>query len=113
VSNVAALAPTFFDLYSRGEIAANRIEDFVSQWHASGDEEERSLAAFLGLTGDEYDILLMDPDTLPHILYARRSSKELTEVMADHLAALQRANRSEDRAAVRALGHWLRDRPRR
>lgn len=109
MSSSQVIAPTFFELYSRGEVAANRIDDFVSQWHASGDAETRSLAEYLGLTDDEYEILLIDPDTLPHILYARRSGKPLVQVMADHLASLERAAHHEERSIVLALSHWVRD----
>ena len=37
----------FFDLYSCGAVSADRINDFISAWHASDDEERRSLAAYL------------------------------------------------------------------
>jgi len=107
VSNVQSETPTFFDLYSRGEIPAGRIGDFVSEWHASDDSEQRSLAAFLGLTDEEYDIWLMDTRTLPQILLARRTARRLKDVVADHVAAMRGAARPEDRSALYALGHWL------
>lgn len=110
MSNVQTVSPTFFDLYGRGEVAADQIEDFVGQWHGSGIDEKRSLAAFLGLTDEEYGVLLMDPDALPQVLTARRTGRPLHAVMADHLTVLRRAARPEDRAVVMALGHWLRER---
>jgi hypothetical protein len=107
VSNVHSEAPTFFDLYSRGDVPAERIGEFVSEWHASDDSEQRSLAAFLGLTDEEYDIWLMDPDSLPQIVLARRTERRLKDVVADHVAAMRGAARPEDRSSLYALGHWL------
>lgn len=107
MSNVSSIAPTFFDLYSSGAVSADRINDFISAWHASDDEEQRSLAAYLGLTDEEYDVWLMDTDALPQILSARRTGRGLKDVMAEYVAALQRAARPEDRSSLYALGHWL------
>ncbi|HEY1932315.1 MAG TPA: hypothetical protein VGG99_09910 [Acetobacteraceae bacterium] len=108
MSSVRSLAPTFLDLYSRGEVAADRISDFIGEWHESDDTEERSLAAYLGLTDEEYDVWLMDTDTLPVLLSARRTGRHLHDVVADYLADLQRKARPEDRSSIYALGHWLR-----
>ena len=107
MSNVSSIAPTFFDLYSRGDVSAGRINDFIAAWHASDDDEQRSLAAYLGLTDDEYDVWLMDTDALPQILSARRTGRGLKEVVAEYVAALQREPRPEDRSSLHALGHWL------
>src|SRR5277367_3206374 len=104
MSNVHSEAPTFFDLYRRGDIPAERIGDFVADWHASDHAEQRSLAAFLGLTDEEYDIWLMDPDTLPQILSARRTGRNLKQVVADYVAGMRSAARPQDRSALYALG---------
>jgi hypothetical protein len=107
VSNVSRIAPTFFDLYKSGTVSADRINDFISAWRASDDKEQRSLAAYLGLTDEEYDVWLMDTDALPQILSARRTGRGLKEVVADYVVALPRAARPEDRSSVFALRHWL------
>jgi hypothetical protein len=107
VSNAGGIAPMFFDLYSCGAVSADRINDFISAWHASDDEERRSLAAYLGLTDAEYEVWLMDTDVLPQSLSARRAGRGLREVVADYVAALQRAAPPEDRSSLYALGHWL------
>jgi hypothetical protein len=111
MSNVNSEASTFFDLYSRGDIPAQRIDEYVADWHASDDAEQRSLAAFLGLTDEEYDIWLMDPDTLPQILSARRTGRKLKQVVADYVVAMRGAARPQDRSALYALGHWLESHP--
>lgn len=107
MSNVSSIAPTFFDLYSRGDVSADRINDFIAAWHASDGNEQRSLAAYLGLTDEEYGVWLMDTDALPQILSARRTGRRLNEVVAEYVAAMQRAGRPEDRSSVYALEHWL------
>ena len=107
MSNVSSIVPTFFDLYSRGDVSADRVNDFIAAWHASDDNEQRSLAAYLGLTDEEYDVWLMDTDALPQVLSARRTGRGLKEVVAEYVAALQRAARPHDRSSLHALGHWL------
>jgi hypothetical protein len=107
VSNIRTHVRPFFDLYSRGEVTAEQIGDFTSQWHTAPDGEQRSLAAWLGMTQEEYDVFLMDPATLPLILAARRAGRSLVQVVADYVAQLSLADRPEDETALYALGHWL------
>nr|WP_294505088.1 hypothetical protein [uncultured Rhodopila sp.] len=107
MSNIRTEVRPFFDLYSRGEVSAEQIGEFTSQWHAAPDSEQRSLAAWLGMTQDEYDVFLMDPDTLPVILAARRAGRSLVQVIADYVAQLRLADRPEDETALYALSHWL------
>ncbi len=111
MSNVSSIVSTFFDLYSRGDVSADRVNDFIAAWHASDDNEQRTLAAYLGLTDEEYDVWLMDTDALPQILSARRTGRGLKEVVAEYVAALQRAARPQDRSSLYALGHWLGSQP--
>jgi hypothetical protein len=107
VSNVSSIARTFFDLCTSGAVSADRIDDFISAWHASDDDKQRSLAAYRGLTDAEYDVWLMNTDALPLILSARRTGRGLKDVVAEYVAARQRAARPEDRSSLHALGHWL------
>jgi hypothetical protein len=53
----------------------------------------------------------MDAGTLPQILAARRSTRRLHEAIAEYVAAMRRAARSEDRSALHALAHWLESQP--
>lgn len=107
MSNVSMIEPTFFDLYSSGVISAQRIADFVSAWHRSNQCEQRSLAAYLGLTDEEYEVWLMDTETLPQILAARRTGRKLRDVIAEYVDTMQRAAHAEDGSAIHALSHWL------
>ncbi len=70
-----ARPPTFFDLYRRGEVSAEQIDDFVDRWHAGSDAWARKtpLSEYLGLTNAEYEAWVRDPDALPAIRAARPS----------------------------------------
>jgi hypothetical protein len=37
-------------------VTADQANNYVDAWHESGDEETRSLAEYLGMSDDEYDI---------------------------------------------------------
>ncbi|MSP01349.1 MAG: hypothetical protein EXR07_09935 [Acetobacteraceae bacterium] len=72
MSDVLQKAPTFFSLYSLGLATADQADDFVEAWHESGDEETRSLAEYLGLTGEEYGVWVITTRALPSIRAARQ-----------------------------------------
>lgn len=117
MSNSLAKAgsPTFFDLYSRGQALPDDIDDFVDRWHEGGDPQARSLPLheYLGLTVDEYELWVRDPDVLPLVLIARRELRPLPEVMNDYLDELPMAARADDAATVKALRAWLANRQKR
>ena len=64
----------FVDLYSRGEVQADDIDDYVDRWHDSADERATALTLheYLGLTKAEYDRWVQVPGSLPEILRTRR-----------------------------------------
>jgi hypothetical protein len=66
-----------------------------------------SLHEYLGLTRDEYEIWVLDPEVLPRILIARRQSRPLPEVMNEYLDELLVAARSSDTATIKVLRDWL------
>jgi hypothetical protein len=107
--------PSFFDLYSQGHAMADEIDDFIDRWHEDAASKATSLRLheFLGLTRDEYEIWVLDPDALPHILIARREGRPLTEVMNDYLDELPVAARTSDTATIKALRGWLAKRQKR
>jgi hypothetical protein len=106
--------PSFFDLYMRGDAAADDIDDYVGRWHDKfeGRSEYPPLHEYLGLSHDEYEVLMCDPFALPVILLARRPGGSLQDLMADRFNELRAANRREDRSIIFSLGHWLKRRPR-
>ena len=105
-------APSFFDLYGKGEVAAGDIDDFVSRWHADQDSWAKDLALheYLGVTHEEYEVWLCDPLSLPSILEARRSGRPLADVMTDRYEEMRAANGRTDAAILHSLGNWLEQR---
>lgn len=101
----------FFDLLVDVQVSAGDVDDYVTAWHDSGDEEHRSLAEFLGLTDEDYAVLMMDSRILPEIAAARRpGGPALTTLMTERARQMHTANNPVDRAALFSLGHWLRAR---
>jgi hypothetical protein len=107
--------PSFFILYSRGLALADEIDDFIDKWHEGADSQIGNLPLheYLGLTHDEYEVWVLDPDVLPHILIARRESRSLPEVMNEYLDELPVAARASDAATIKALRGWLAKRAER
>ena len=101
--------PTFFDLYSQGQALPDEIDDFIDRWHERADSRATSLPLheYLGLTLDEYEVWVLDPDALPHVLIARRGGRPLPEVMNKYLDELPMAARASDTATIKALRSWL------
>jgi hypothetical protein len=63
----------FFELYSRGKVQADEIDDYMDRWHDSADERAAGLTLheYLGLTKAEYDRWVQAPGSLPEILRTR------------------------------------------
>jgi hypothetical protein len=101
--------PTFFDLYSQGLALPDEIDDFIDRWHEGAASHARSLPLheFLGLTHDEYEIWVLDPDVLPHVLVARREARPLLEIMSRCLDELPKAARATDTATIKSFRSWL------
>ena len=100
---------SFFDLYRRGEATAEQIDDFVSRWHDDLEPWSKGmpLHEYLGLTREEYEVLLYDAEALPQILAGRKLRRPLAEIMAARVRDLAAANRPEDRTTIALLGNWL------
>ena len=64
-------AAKFVDLCLRGDVSADRIDDFVDLWH-DGDSEV-PLAEFLGLSDEEYALWVERPKSLSTILSTRKA----------------------------------------
>ena len=59
----------FFQLYLDGEVLADDIDDFIDQWHERPGRKK--IFDFLGLTKEEYELWLRDPNALADIASAR------------------------------------------
>ena len=109
VSDIAHAENSFFALYDSGQATAEQIDDFVDAWHASGDEETRSLAEYLGVTNEEYGVLIITDRALPAILAARRARRPLRQFVAPFFERLRAEGDPENRPVVFALAHWLKE----
>jgi hypothetical protein len=104
-----ARTPSFLDLYSRKEASPDDIDDHIGRWHDTYERLSKNppLHEFLGLSREEYEVLLYDPFALPCILQARRSRSDLVAIMAVRYEALRAANREADGTILLSLGNWL------
>ncbi len=104
---IDAPGSSFFDLYSRGAVAAEAIDDWVGRWHDDPSVAGRELHVWLGLSLPEYQVWVYDADALPLILEARRSGRALDGAVEDRLAALDGADGPVDGTVTRGLRGWL------
>jgi hypothetical protein len=107
VSEVRPKGLSFLELYGKGTVAADQIDDFIDAWHDSDDEEKRPLAEYLGMTDDEYSVWLASHQALPLLVGARRDGTPLVEAVRRHWADLHRAALPADETAIHVLSHWL------
>ncbi len=98
---------SFFDLYSRGAVPAEAIDDWAGRWHDDPSLAGRELHAWLGLSLPEYQVWVYDAGALPLILEARRSGRSLDRAVEDRLAALGRADAPVDGTVTHGLRGWL------
>jgi len=98
---------SFFDLYSRGAVPAEAIDDWVGRWHDDASAAARELHVWLGLSLPEYQVWVYDADALSVILEARRSGRPLDSAVRDRLTALDRDDRPVDGTVTRGLRGWL------
>jgi hypothetical protein len=101
--------PTFFELYSYGEVRADQIDDYVGAWHDAHETWARQvpLHEFLGLTWPEYQVWVCDADSLPAILEARTSATPLATIVAKRLEQMRAGGRATDGTTIVCLGNWL------
>lgn len=102
--------PTFLELYSRGHVMADEIDDFIDRWHEQEPENSdphTPLSAFLGMAPEEYEAWVHDSSILPHIVRARMEGLSLDEVTHQHMDDMLLAARATDQTAIRALQTWL------
>lgn len=107
VFDIQNTTASFFDLYSRGDVSEDAIDDFVGAWHDAGEANDRSVSEFLGLTEDEYAVWVMDARSLPLILAARRQNELLHDAVARYIAKMPAAADPLDRSPIWSLSHWV------
>lgn len=109
MSEVFAPAPTFFNRYLDGLADESEIGRAVGEWHASDDAETRSLAAFLGMSEDEYAVYVMDRTILPVLRDRRLRGGSLRDTVADFVERQAEARDGRAAVSVRVLRAWLAD----
>jgi len=107
VSDLTTGTIPFLTLLVRGEISPGQIDDFIDAWHDAVDDDQCSLAAFLGMTDDEYAVITMTPRALPAIAASRRNGRTLHEVLTSWLETARRTGELADPGTVLALETWM------
>jgi hypothetical protein len=74
---------SFIDLCVHGNATVDEIDDYIEKWHHS--KEDINIISYLGMTKEEYDLFVRDPDALTLIIGARRE-KGRFEVVNEALA---------------------------
>jgi len=64
---------TFIERYLIEEARPEEIDDYVDTWHSNPDGLE--LHEFLGMSKEEYELWLRNPDALPDIARARKQNQ--------------------------------------
>ena len=101
--------PTFMDLLLSGEVLAGDIDDFVDAWHEAPDGStiaSLSLAEYLGMTDDEYQLWVEHPDSLRFIAAAHKTSQSV-ETLLRSRDQLGVAARASDQTEAERLVRWL------
>lgn len=66
-----AAPSTFLEACLAGRTSVDQIDDWVERWHKLGPRDRRTLAEYLGMSGDEYARWVERPASLDAILRAR------------------------------------------
>jgi hypothetical protein len=98
---------TFMQLCLAGDVLMDEIDDFLEAWH---DDAETSLpvAAYLGMTQEEYDLWAEKPSALRLILAAREEGQPLYETVERYARMEPVAARAANREAATVVWQWLR-----
>ena len=96
---------TFVERALAGEISGLDIDDEIERWHESAGGE--SLAAWLGMSDEEYQLFVEQPDALGLILNARRQGRGIRELLGDSDDGVALAASGIPAAEVRRNRAWL------
>ena len=97
---------TFVERALAGQISALSIDDEIDRWHESAGG--KSLAAWLGMSDEEYQLFVEQPDALGLILSARRQGRGIRELLCDSDNGVALAASGIPAAEVRRIRAWLR-----
>ena len=97
---------SFVQMCLRGDRLPEEIDDYVDAWNDM--PPGAPLHEFLGMTRDEYNLWVVDPDVLPFILDAHRTGENAADLI-EQFSALPMAARAESSEKARELARWLKD----
>lgn len=101
-----ASTPTFLQLCASGKALLEEVDDFVDRWH--DDKVAGELRDYLGMSKEEYELWLQDPDILPHIVTARAMKRATAEVLKhNYYDEVRMAARSDEKGKIGILKRWL------
>jgi hypothetical protein len=96
-------SPTYMDVLLRGEILMQDIDDFIDAWHDAPEgsvASSMSLAEYLGMTEDEYQLWVEHPSSLRFIAATHRAKQPVGALLASRdqlgLAVLPAAVRAHN-----------------
>ncbi len=95
---------TFIERCLSGGAFADDLDDVVEEWHTGN--ATCSLAEFLGLTDDEYAIMVHNPNALKPIIYGRRHQVPLVEALEWSECTTMAARAASQNEAKKIL-QWL------
>jgi hypothetical protein len=101
--------PTYMDLVLSGDKLAGDIDDFVDAWHEAPDGSTAAslgLAEYLGMTEDEYQLWVEQPDSLGFIAAAHKTKQPVERLLASR-DELGLAARTGDQTEAERLVQWL------
>lgn len=105
----SASGPTYMDLLLSGERLVGDIDDFVDAWHEAPDGSAAAslgLAEYLGMTEDEYQLWVEQPDSLGFIAAAHKTKQPVERLLASR-DQLGLAARAGDQTEAERLVQWL------
>jgi hypothetical protein len=99
----------YMELLLRGEILMQDIDDFIDAWHDAPEgsaASSMSLAEYLGMAEDEYQLWVEHPSSLRFIAAAHRAKEPVAALLASR-DQLGLAARASDRTEAERLVQWL------
>ena len=101
-----AEANSFMDLCLKGKVMLDEIDDYIARWHRSAQAID--ILSYLGMTKEEYDLFVRDPDALAFIVTARRENRSLRDVVNENYHdELRIAARAAGSLGLKRLKRWL------
>lgn len=100
-----SMSKSFIDSCLSGDALLDEIDDWVERWH--GNPSKQTLSHWLGMGKDEYAAWLEEPSAIRLIVAARKSGRDLQDLLTSNEEMLIAARAEDPMLASRVL-EWLR-----